>query len=371
MSRAAFICDEALWERGHPVDHPLRPERLRNTWQMLQSYHAFNVPTVRLVPPRPATDEQLATFHTPNYIEAVRFLSRGEHIVSPARFGFGPGDNPVFEGMFETEGLKVGAALVGAELLLNDEVDVAFSFAGGLHHAAPDFACGFCVFGDAAIAIKRMVAAGWRVAYIDIDAHHGDGVQAAFYDDPRVLTISLHESGVFLFPGTGFTDEIGQDAGCGYNVNVPFYPYTDNETYLWAFDQIVPPLVEQFAPDVIVSQLGVDAHWQDPLTHLALTTEGFEALFQRIRDLSPGRWLALGGGGYDGSVVPRAWTLAWGVISKQTFPNSLPQPIRHEYNPPFLRDSKPAPLSPNQRRQARQSAEQTVKKLREVGLLTQ
>ena len=369
MSRAALICDRALWAGGHPLGHPLRPERLRDTWEMLQAYHAFDPPNATVVPPRSPTEEELATFHSREYIDIVRRLSRGEAGLNPARFNFGPGDNPVFEGMFDTEGLKVGAALVGVELLLNDEVEVAFSFAGGLHHAGRDHAAGFCVFGDGAIAIHRLLAASLRVAYLDIDAHHGDGVQAAFYNDDRVLTISLHESGRYLFPGTGFIHELGEAAGYGFSVNIPLFPYTDDEIYLWAFDQIVPSLLERFAPDMVVAQLGVDAHWRDPLTHLALTTHGFEALFQRIQALAP-RWLAVGGGGYDPSVVPRAWTLAWGVMSHQVFPNDLPDGIASNYNPPLLHDNAPAPISSTQRQQAQAAAEEVVEELQKLLDLT-
>ncbi len=364
MSRAAFIGNEILWASGHPPGHPLRPERLQYTWEMLQAYRAFDASNVQVVPPRPASEEELATFHTPEYIEAVRQLSQGQPSRKhPASYNFGPGDNPVFAGMFESESLKVGAALVGAELLLNRQINVAFSFAGGLHHASPNFASGFCIFGDGAIAIKRMLAEGWRVAYVDIDAHHGDGVQAAFYDNPRVLTISFHESGHYLFPGTGFTPELGRGAGHGFSVNVPLLPYTDDDSFIWAFDQLVPPLLERFAPDVVVAQLGVDAHWRDPLTHLALTTHGFEALFQRIKALAP-RLLAAGGGGYDLSVVPRAWTLAWGVISGQSFPDALPEPIASRYDPPLLHDPEPAPVSAAQRQQARRAVEQVVGELK-------
>ena len=366
MSRAAFICDEILWAGGHPPGHPLRPERLRDTWEMLQAYRAFDAPNTQVVPPRPPSVDELATFHTREYIEAVRKLSQGQPSPKhPATYNFGPGDNPIFAGMFESESLKVGAALVGTELLLKNEVEVAFSFAGGLHHAGRDFASGFCVFGDGAVAIQRMLAEGWRVAYIDIDAHHGDGVQAAFYSDPRVLTLSFHESGHYLFPGTGFTHELGQGAGHGFSVNIPLLPYTDDDTFLWAFDQLVPPLLARFGPDVVVAQLGVDAHWRDPLTHLALTTHGFEALFQRIHALAP-RWLAFGGGGYDLSVVPRAWTLAWGVMSGQTFADTLPDPIAARYDPPLLHDSTPAPISDSQRQQARRAVEQIVVELRKL-----
>ncbi len=370
MTRAAIIAAEALWNGGHPPDHPLRPERLQYTWEMLQAYQALNAPNVRVASPRPVSDDELATFHSRDYIETVRQLSQGlpsrQH---PAAYNFGPGDNPIFKGMFESESLKVGAALVGAELLLNNEVEVAFSFTGGLHHAGPHFAYGFCVFGDGVIAIQRMLAAGWRVAYIDIDAHHGDGVQDAFYADPRVLTISFHESGRYLFPGTGFADELGEGEGYGYSVNVPLMPYTDDDTFLWAFDQVVPPLVARFKPDVIVAELGVDTHWSDPLTHLALTSHGHEALFRRIHNLSP-RWLALGGGGYEVTVVPRAYTLAWGVMSNQTFSNELPKAVTNRYNSPYLHDTKPAPLTAPQRNLARMAAEEVVQELQQALKLT-
>ncbi len=366
MPQAVFIGDETLWAGGHPPGHPLRPGRMRDTWEMLHAYQAFDAPNSRIVSPRPPSEDELAMFHSREYIEVVRRLSQGEQGLNSGRFGFGAGDNPVFKGMYESEGLKVGAALVGAELLLKNEADTVFSFAGGLHHAGRDFASGFCVFGDGAVAMHHLANQGKRVAYIDIDAHHGDGVQAAFYDDDRVLTISFHESGQFLFPGTGFTHELGEGAGQGYSVNIPLFPYTDDDTFLWVFDQLMPPLIERFAPDIIFAQLGVDAHWRDPLTHLALTTHGFEGLFQRIHALCP-RWLAVGGGGYDRSVVPRAWTLAWGVMSGQTFTNDLPPAIASGYTPPLLHDDKPAPLTQVQRQQAQTVGEHLVDELR--GLL--
>lgn len=290
---------------------------------MLQAYDAFDGEVSRVVPPRPATEDELCLFHTPDYVTAVRRLSAGESGVDPARYNFGPGDNPVFAGMFQSESLKAGAALTGVELLVTGQAEIAFSFAGGLHHAGPARASGFCVFNDAAIAIHQLLRAGLRVAYVDIDAHHADGVQAAFYDTDQVLTISLHETGVTLFPGTGFMDELGQGPGHGYSVNFPFPPYTDDEPYLEAFRALVPPLVQRFAPDVVVSQLGCDAHWRDPLTHMNLTTYAYETVVREIRSLAP-RWLALGGGGYDLTVVPRAWTLAYGVMIDQEFPHELP-----------------------------------------------
>jgi len=266
MSRAAFICSNELWARGHGPEHPLKPERLKRTYELLQAYGAFEGDGL-LVPPRLATVEELCLFHTPEYVAAVESLSRGESRFNPARYNFGPGDNPVFPGMYETEALKAGAALVAMELVLSREAEVAFSFSGGLHHAGPARASGFCVFNDAAVLIHALLRRRLRIAYVDIDVHHGDGVQWAFYDSDQVLAISLHESGVYLFPGTGFTTEIGEGPGRGYSANLPLAPFTDDEVYLWAFREIAPLLVEAFGPDIVVSQLGTDTHYLDPLAH--------------------------------------------------------------------------------------------------------
>lgn len=336
----AFVCSEDFWAYSHGPQHPLKPERLKRTWQMLKAYGAFDGEASRVVPPRPASEDELCLFHTPEYVAAVRRLSQpatadgadGSSDINPARYNLGPGDNPIFPGMFQSESLKAGAALIGVELLLSGEAETVFSFAGGLHHAGPAHASGFCVFNDAAIAVHALLRAGLRVAYVDIDAHHGDGVEAAFYDTDRVLTISFHESGLTLFPGTGFMDELGEGPGYGYSVNFPFPPYTNDGPYLEAFRSLVPPLVRRFAPDVVVSQLGCDAHWRDPLTHMNLTTQGYESVVRSIKGLAP-RWLALGGGGYDLTVVPRAWTLAYGVMIERDFPDALPPTLQRPGSP--------------------------------------
>ena len=323
MRRAALIGSEALWEAGRSEHHPLKPERLQRTWDLLHAYRAFDTPNSRVVAPRPASREELMWFHRPEYVDAVERLSRGSRGVSPWAFGFGPGDNPVSHRMYEIEALKTGGGLVAAELVLSGEVDVAFSFGGGMHHAAPARASGFCVFNDPVITIEWALRKGCRVVYIDVDAHHGDGVQNAFYDSDRVLTVSLHESGRFLFPGTGFESESGRGAGQGYAVNIPLPPYTPDDLYLWAFREVAVPLVHRFEPDVVVSQLGADSHVRDPLTHLSLTVEGIAQVVAEIGALCP-RWIALGGGGYEITVVPRAWTAAYGVMSEQAFPDALP-----------------------------------------------
>lgn len=334
-----FLSSPELWERGHGRQHPLKPERLQRTHELLEAYGAFELENVRVVAPRLATAGELALFHTPEYVDVVRALSGGQQDIPAYHYGFGPGDNPVFPGMYESEGRKVGSALQAAALLFQGECDAAFSYGGGLHHGAPQLASGFCVFNDAGVAIHWLVKQGLRVAYIDIDVHHGDGVQDAFYASDRVLTISLHQDGRTLFPGTGFVEETGAGPGLGYSVNVPLPPYLDDDLYLWAFRQVVPPLVERFSPDIVVTQLGVDTHVRDPLANLALTTDGHEALFHELDSLAP-RWLALGGGGYDIGVVPRSWALALGVMAGHRWPLELPVAYRSRYGGTWLRDTE-------------------------------
>ncbi len=362
---AAFICTKELWSQGFGGTHPLKPERLKRTYELLMAYRAFDAPDSHLVPPRPVSREELLLFHTAEYVDAVASLSdvlslpalsgaegskgRGEARHLARRYNFRPDETPVFPGMYEIEGLKVGAALTGARLIAEGQMQVAFSIAGGMHHARPALASGFCVFNDVAVAIHWLMRQGLRVAYVDIDVHHGDGVQAAFYDTDQVLTISLHQAGILFYPGTGFPDETGTGAGYGYSINVPFLIYTSEELYLWAFRQVVPPLVRQFAPDVLVTQLGVDTHYRDSLGSLMLTTQGYVALIEELKTLADtiGGWLAFGGGGYAVDVVPRAWTLAYGLMSGQTFPDELPPAYSEHYGPGWLHDTEgPEPAEP-------------------------
>lgn len=358
--RVIFLSSEAVWQRGHGPGHPLKPERLRRTHELLEAYGTLDAENVQVVAPRPATVAELTLFHTPEYVEIVHGLSAGDGTLPARRYGFGPGDNPIFPGMFESERLKVGSAVQAADLLLSGACDVAFSYSGGLHHGGPDFASGFCVFNDAAVAIQHLVDKGLRVAYVDIDVHHGDGVQDAFYDTDQVLTISLHQDGHTLFPGTGFVNETGAGAGVGYSVNVPLPPYTDDESYLWAFQQLVPPLLGRFNADFVVTQLGVDTHAKDPLANLLLSTAGHTALFEALDKLAP-RWLALGGGGYDITVVPRSWSLAFGVMAGLDLPDPLPAGYAHHYGGIFLRDQERYSLEGSLRGQIRRAVEGIVR----------
>ncbi|MFH1141848.1 MAG: acetoin utilization protein AcuC, partial [Chloroflexota bacterium] len=243
---------------------------------------------------------------------------------------------------------------------------VAFSPSGGLHHAMPASASGFCIFNDPAIAIQALVARGLRVAYVDIDAHHGDGVQEAFYTTDAVLTISLHESGRYLFPGTGSVDELGTGRGTGYSVNVPLAPYTDDDVYLWAFQEVVPPLLGAFRPDALVTQLGIDTYFSDPITHLVLTTRGYlqavELLAQAARSIP---WVALGGGGYDLSAVARCWALAYGVMLGQEWPDDVPEGQRERLGTAKLRDETPPKIPEYIRKASRRFAEATVQEVQQ------
>jgi acetoin utilization protein AcuC len=230
-------------------------------------------------------------------------------------------------------------------------------------------ASGFCIYNDVAVAIAWLVDQGQRVAYVDIDAHHGDGVQAAFYDTDQVLTISLHQDGRTLFPGTGSVDETGIGAGVGYSANVPLRPWTDDQTYLWAFREVVPPLVDRFVPDVLVTQLGADTHFRDPLTALALTTAGHKRLFKELSELATCPWLACGGGGYNLDVVPRSWTLAFGTMSGQRFEDVLPESYLSQFgdrhSSPWLHDHNGPGLDPKTLERARHHAEAAVDELRQ------
>ena len=344
---AAFVYHDRLTRHVLSETHVFRPHRLRHTYELLDALGAFSLVNASLMEPRQATIKEVHTYHAPAYVEAVAALSRGESLEEAALFNFaagGMGDNPVYEGMYDAALWTTGASLTAAEELLSGRASAAVNFSGGLHHAMPGHASGFCIFDDPVIAIKHMVAAGARVAYVDIDCHHGDGVQVGFFDTDQALTISLHESGEFLFPGTGFTNEIGIGAGRGYAVNVPLFPYTDDETYLWAFREVVPPMVQAFKPDVLVTQLGIDTHVLDPITHLRLTVQGYTQVVRELAALSPGRWLALGGGGYDIGAVMRAWTRAYGVMLGHEWPDSAPPEFAQTHGVDRLDDEEQSPL---------------------------
>ena len=311
-------------------EHPLRPARVTLTRQLISDYGLLEGPSAREVPAADATDDELLMVHTERYIDAVRRAGHGEP-GNWGAFGFGPGDNPLFPNMHEASARVAGASIAAAEAVWTGRADHAFNPSGGLHHAMPERASGFCVYDDPAIAIAWLLEHGAsRVAYVDVDVHHGDGPQAVFYSDPRVLTISIHQDGRTLFPGTGFIEETGTADAVGTKVNVPVLPYTGDRAWLDALEQIVPPLVTAWRPDVLVTQLGCDTHHTDPLALLDLTTaayKGAAALFHRLaHDAADGRWVATGGGGYQWArVVPRAWTIYFAEMSEAEIEDILPE----------------------------------------------
>jgi acetoin utilization protein AcuC len=352
--------------------HPLRMERLGLTWRLMDAYGLASLPQAKIVAPEPANEASIARFHAPEYLEVLKQVSsgsaqRGQGLRRAAQHGLGPGDNPIFAGLWDAARLVAGGSVIAAELVGRGEITRAFHFAGGLHHAMRNCASGFCYVNDAVLAILTLRERGLRVAYVDIDAHHGDGVQAAFYGDPNVLTISTHERGDRLFPGTGFVDETGERAGRGYSVNLPLHPFTDDSVYQAAFEAVVPPLLQAFRPDVVVAQLGIDSHATDPLTHLAFSIQGFARAVSRIVELAP-RLVALGGGGYDLQNVARAWTAAWAVMNGIELAGRLPEQFADDmrtfgFRTPGLWD--PAFAIPDDARRAcREYAERQVEAIR-------
>ncbi|WP_374121965.1 acetoin utilization protein AcuC [Frankia sp. AiPa1] len=294
--------------------HPLHPIRLGLTMDLAGRLGVLDAPGLELVAPTFAPDDLIELVHDPAYVAAVRAAPEPAQAWLAARFGLGSTDNPVFDRMHEAAALITGGTLEAARAVWSDPPRHAVSIAGGLHHAMPSAASGFCVYNDPAVAIAWLLSAGAeRVAYVDVDVHHGDGVQAAFYDDPRVLTISLHQSGRTLFPGTGFPDESGGPQAAGSAVNVALPARTRDAGWLRAFSGVVPVLLRAFRPQVLVTQHGCDTHALDPLADLDLSVDGqrasYETLHALAHELCEGRWLACGGGGYAlDAVVPRAWT---------------------------------------------------------------
>jgi acetoin utilization protein AcuC len=307
--------------------HPLDPVRLDLTMRLTTGLGVLE--GVEPLVPAPASDEDVQRVHVPSYITAVKCAPEEPFGIG---HGLGTEDNPIFSGMHEASALVCGGSLLAAREIAEGRADRAVNIAGGLHHAMPDRASGFCVYNDCAVAISWLLDHGFdRIAYIDVDVHHGDGVQAAFYRDPRVLTVSLHQHPLTLWPGTGWPAESGEGDAAGTSVNVPLPPGTSDSGWLRAFHAVVPSLVAHFRPQILVTQCGVDTHFEDPLAHLGLSVDGHRAIYRALRELAThaagGKWLALGGGGYGlFRVVPRSWThLIATVLDRDITPDrSLP-----------------------------------------------
>ena len=322
--------------------HPLTPRRFGPGIDLLRAVGAEPG-----LAPEPASDEELLAVHAAAYVAAVRRLSE-----DPGRapaMGIGPGDVPAFAGMHAAAATVAGGSLRAVEAILRGDVEHAFHPGGGLHHAMADRASGFCVYNDVALAISAARREGLRVMYVDLDVHHGDGVEAIHRDDPGVLTFSIHESGRYLFPGTGFGEDTGSGAAAGTVVNVPLEPLVGETAWLAAVRAVVPALAEAFGPDLIVSQHGADSHAWDPLAHLRVTTTAMGEAARLVDEVAhrhaAGRWLATGGGGYDVyRVVPRAWALTWLAAAHRDVPEVIPPAWRERWGPEADRwDAGPLP----------------------------
>ncbi|MBX6763595.1 MAG: acetoin utilization protein AcuC [Rubrobacteraceae bacterium] len=339
--RVAVVHDRGLEDYGFGEDHPFNPLRIRLALELSEAAGLFE--GYGFVKGAPATEEDLLQVHSLTYVRLVQKADEVSDLSELVHYGLNTPDNPVFPRMHEASARVVGAVLTAARMVADGSCEHAMCIAGGLHHALRSRASGFCVYNDAAVAIARLKQEHphLRVAYLDTDAHHGDGVQWAFYDDPEVLTISMHETGRFLFPGTGGVEERGRGEGYGYAVNVPLEPFTDDESWISCFEAVVPEALRAFEPDIIISQNGCDGHALDPLTHLSASMALYEHIPRRVHELAHelcgGRWVALGGGGYDHwRVVPRAWTALWAALSHQELPEKVPAGwiARHEKESP-------------------------------------
>ncbi|MFC4388197.1 acetoin utilization protein AcuC [Gracilibacillus marinus] len=321
---AKFIYSSNFTDYTFHENHPFNQHRIELTKSLLECHHTLSDSDI--VMPVPIDESLLRLIHTEDYIQAVKKASNDPSIKLPSNYGIGSADTPAFKGMFDAAMLLVSGTITACDLLIQNETDHVVNLGGGLHHGFPDHAAGFCIFNDIAIAIQYILNnTDWKVLYIDTDAHHGDGVQHCFYDDPRVCTVSFHETGRYLYPGTGKTSERGIKEGFGYSFNFPLDAFTEDESYLHVFNRAIDDICAYYQPDIIISQHGADAHYLDPLTHLHCTMDIFNKIPSKIHQLAHeycnGKWLALGGGGYDiWQVVPRAWGQLWKImIRNQAF----------------------------------------------------
>lgn len=368
MGSIGFVGRDALGKYDLGDDHPLSPLTRELAVGLIRAYGLLDRPDVVQIEPTSVSDSLIEEVHDPEYVDKVKHYAANPleaSALEAMQWGLAAwGDTPPFHGMHEAAADVCGASVTAALAVWNGQVDRVFSPGGGLHHALRSKANGFCTYNDPAVAIQAMLDAGAeRVAYVDVDVHHGDGTQFLFYDDPRVLTCSVHESGKFLFPGTGGLEERGEGAGEGTSVNIPLPAHSGSEPYLRAVREVIVPAVERFEPQVLVTQDGVDPHHQDPLAHLQVTMDVFPALWRTLHDLArtaaAGRWVALGGGGYNVDLLPRAWALLFAEMVGVELPNDLPEQWyadacerTHRQLTPRLMDEAPFEVPEQERRAA-------------------
>ena len=333
MASIAFVDRQGLSGYDLGTDHPLAPVNRELAIDLIRAYGLLDRPDVTVLAPEPGDEELIGRVHTAAYMAAVRRYSAQPALAAAFEAGMWGlahgGDTPAFAGMHEAAVAVCGSSVTAARAVWEGRADRVLSVAGGLHHAFANKAYGFCIYNDPAVAIQWLLENGAeRVAYVDVDVHHGDGTQFIFYDDPRVLTCSVHESGRYLFPGTGAIAERGVGAGDGYSVNIPLPAFSGDGPYMRAIEDVIVPAVIDFAPDVIVTQDGVDPHHEDPLAHLQVRMATFPGLWRVLHrladDAAGGRWIALGGGGYNVDVLPRAWALLFAEMTGVPLPDEVP-----------------------------------------------
>jgi acetoin utilization protein AcuC len=331
LNEVAIIYDDSLSKYDFGKTHPLKPVRLKLTFELLRSIGYLERPNVSVFDSKVAIEEELALFHSESYIETVKKYSDiGSGLLDS-------GDTPAFKGCFESTSIIVGASLKALELVADGKTYHAFNMSGGLHHAFRDRASGFCIFNDPAICIAFLKKEYdmERILYLDIDAHHGDGVMYGFYSDSKVLDIDFHEDGNYLFPGTGFIHELGKDETQGLKINFPFPPGTGDSQYGRAFRELVPALIDKFKPEIILMQCGADSHYDDLLTHLNLSTHMYSEIANTIHESAHkycnGKLIMFGGGGYNLFNVPRCWTVVLNEILGERSNIELPSSWKKLY----------------------------------------
>ncbi|MBN2125187.1 MAG: acetoin utilization protein AcuC [Deltaproteobacteria bacterium] len=313
---SVFVYSDEMGKFDFGPDHPFKPERATKTYDLCTRYGIMNYPWMNVLDPQPIDPALLTLFHEAEYLRILQEASRGKVRLEMLERNLGTADTPILAGIYEWSLQAVGGTREAMRRILRGEARVGFNPLGGFHHAMPGHAEGFCYLNDIAVSIMeaRRDFPEVRIAFVDIDAHHGNGVQHAFYDDPTVLFISLHETGKALYPWSGYETEIGDGDGRGFTINVPLEPGTDDDVYNFLFDAVVPPLLRAFSPDLIVAVLGADTLVSDPLTHLKLTNNAYQKALRSLVEICP-RTLGLGGGGYDLFRTSRAWTLAWAILN--------------------------------------------------------
>ncbi|MBU8879753.1 acetoin utilization protein AcuC [Bacillus sp. FJAT-29790] len=311
-----FIFSEDLLNYKFSENHPFNQIRIKLTLDLLKNMNAIQ--ELHLIPPRTASDEELHLIHDPSYVNAVKLAGSGQLSAGVGEnYGLGTEDTPIFPNMHEASSLLVGGTLTAVDYVMSGRAKHALHLGGGLHHGFRGKASGFCIYNDSSVAIKYIQEKyKARVLYVDTDAHHGDGVQWSFYDDPDVCTLSIHETGRYLFPGTGNVNERGQGKGYGYSFNIPVDAFTEDDSWLDVYRTSLREVADFFRPDVILTQNGADSHYLDPLTHLSSSMKIYREIPKLAHEIAHqycnGKWIAVGGGGYDiWRVVPRAWALIW------------------------------------------------------------